>query len=166
VSAIDHLIHANRTYIQSFPGARPLRPKLRLTVIACMDSRLDLFGALGLEIGDAHLIRNGGGVITDDVLRSLAMSQRLMGTQEVVILHHTECGMYGFDDAAFRADLAAESGIAPEWDVPGFTDVNAQVLESIERIRQCTWLPHRDDVRGFVFDVATAAITEVTKQPT
>src|SRR3954462_6024769 len=108
MSAIDHLVHANQRYAASFPGPRPLRPKLRLAIVACMDSRLDLFGALGLEIGDAHLIRNAGGLVTPDVLRSLALSQRALGTREIVVLHHTECGMAGFDDAAFRAELAAD----------------------------------------------------------
>jgi carbonic anhydrase len=161
VSAIDHLIHANEDYTARFPGPRPLRPKLRLAVVACMDSRLDLFGALGLEIGDAHLIRNAGGLVTDDVLRSLALSQRLLGTREIVVLHHTECGMNGFDDTSFRAELAADSGEEPEWDVPGFDDVRAQMRESLHRLRTCAWLPHRDDVRGFVFDVATARLEEV-----
>lgn len=162
MSAIDHLLHANEAYAGAFPGPRPLRPKLRLTVIACMDSRLDLFGALGLEIGDAHLIRNAGGLPTDDVLRSLALSQRLLGTREVVLIHHTDCGMQSFDDAAFRADLAAESGAEPPWDVPGFTDIRATVRRSIQTVRDCGWIPERGDVRGFVFDTATAALEEVT----
>jgi carbonic anhydrase len=162
MSAIDHLIHANEKYAATFPGPRPLRPKLRMTVIACMDSRLDLFGALGLEIGDAHLIRNAGGAVTDDVLRSLAISQRLLQTREVVLIHHTDCGMLDFDDEAFRAELTTESGHAPPWRVPGFTDVYADMRESITRVRACPWIPHREDVRGFVFDVATAQINEVT----
>jgi carbonic anhydrase len=162
MSAIDHLIHANEKYAANFPGPRPLRPKLRMTVIACMDSRLDLFGALGLEIGDAHLIRNAGGTVTDDVLRSLAVSQRVLGTREVVLIHHTDCGMLGFDDDAFRAKLTAESGVAPPWRVPGFTDVYVDMRESIARVRDCGWIPHRGDVRGFVFDVATARIDEVS----
>lgn len=162
VSAIDHLIHANESYAERFPGPRPLRPRLRLAVVACMDSRLDLFGALGLDIGDAHLIRNAGGLITHDVLRSLALSQRSLGTREIVVLHHTECGMSNFDDAAFRAELAADSGEEPDWDVPGFSDVRAQLRESLQRLRDCRWLPHRDDVRGFVFDVATARLEEVS----
>src|SRR3954454_5824353 len=119
MSAIDHLVHANQAYTKTFPGPRPLRPKLRLAVLACMDSRLDLFGALGLDIGDAHLIRNAGGIPTEDVLRSPALSQRALGTREVVIIHHTQCGMDGFDDAAFRAELAAETGVAPAWRVSG-----------------------------------------------
>ena len=161
MSAIDHLVHANELYAARFPGPRPLRPKLRLAVVACMDSRLDLFGALGLEIGDAHLLRNAGGIPTPDMLRSLAISQRALGTREIVILHHTECGMDGFDDAAFRGRLTEESGQEPTWDVPGFTDVRADVRRSIETVRGCPWLPYRDDVRGFVFDVRTASIDEV-----
>jgi carbonic anhydrase len=161
MSAIDHLVHANERYAASFPGPRPLRPKLRLAVVTCMDSRLDLFGALGLEIGDAHLIRNAGGIPTDDVLRSLALSQRSLGTREIVIIHHTQCGMDGFDDPAFRAQLAQETGQAPSWRVEGFTDVHADVRKSVQTVRDCPWLPYRDDVRGFVFDVATARLTEV-----
>jgi carbonic anhydrase len=127
-----------------------------------MDSRLDLFGALGLEIGDAHLIRNAGGIPTDDVLRSLALSQRSLGTREIVIIHHTECGMDGFNDSAFRAELAAETGHSPTWRVQGFTDLHEDTRQSVQTVRECPWLPHRDDVRGFVFDVATATLTEVT----
>jgi carbonic anhydrase len=162
MSAIDHLVHANEEYAARFPGPRPLRPKLRLTVIACMDSRLDLFGALGLEIGDAHLIRNAGGIPTDDVLRSLALSQRSLGTREVVIIHHTECGMDGFDDNAFRSDLTDETGEEPPWRVQGFTDLYEDTRRSVATVRNCGWIPYRDDVRGFVFDVATAALTEVS----
>jgi carbonic anhydrase len=161
MSAIDHLLHANKAYAASFPGPRPQRPKLRMAVIACMDSRLDLFGALGLGIGDAHLIRNAGGLPTDDVLRSLALSQRYLGTREVVLIHHTDCGMQDFDDAAFRAELTAEAGDEPGWDVPGFADVYATMRRSIDTVRQCGWIPHREDVRGFVFDIATARIDEV-----
>ncbi len=162
MSAIDHLLHANKAYAANFPGARPLRPRLRLAVIACMDSRLDLFGALGLDIGDAHLIRNAGGLPTDDALRSLALSQRYLGTREVVLIHHTDCGMEGFDDAAFRAALAAETGDEPPWDVPGFTDLHATMRRSIAAVRECRWLPHREDVRGFLFDVASARVEEVS----
>lgn len=161
MSAIDHLVHANETYAAGFPGPRPVRPKLRLAVVTCMDSRLDLFGALGLDIGDAHLIRNAGGMVTSDVLRSLAISQRALGTREIVVIHHTNCGMDGLDDAEFRARLAAETSQEPDWDVPGFTDVQAQVRASVATLRECPWLVARDDIRGFVFDVATARITEV-----
>jgi carbonic anhydrase len=161
MSATDHLVHANSVYVETFPGARPLRPKLALTIIECMDSRLDTFAALGLEIGDAHIIRNAGGLITDDVLRSLALSQRYLGTREVMIMHHTNCGMTGFDDVAFRAQLAADSGVEPGWDVPGFTDIEEQVRRSVSAVRSCGWILHRDEVRGFVFDVAAGRITEV-----
>jgi carbonic anhydrase len=160
MSAIEHLIHANERYAESFPGPRPLRPKLRLAVVACMDSRLDLFGALGLEIGDAHLVRNAGGLPTEEVLRSLAISQRNLGTREVMLIHHTQCGMEGFDDPAFRFDLEA-TGRAPTWDVPGFTDLRETMRSSLQAVRDCPWLPHREDVRGFVFDVTTAKIEEV-----
>lgn len=161
MSATDHLLHENESYAATFPGARPLRPKLRTTVIACMDSRLDLFGALGLEIGDAHLIRNAGGLPTDDVLRSLALSQRRLGTREVVLIHHTDCGMQNFDDAAFRAQLAVDSGVEPPWNVPGFTDIRAAMQHSLKVVRTCGWIAHRDEVRGFVFDVATARMDEI-----
>jgi carbonic anhydrase len=161
MSAIDHLIHANERYAVTFPGPRPLRPKLRLAVVACMDSRLDLFGALGLEIGDAHLIRNAGGLPTPEILRSLAISQRKLGTREIVLIHHTECGMEGFDDPEFRAELETEAGVAPAWDVPGFTDLHDRMRRSINTVRECPWLPHREDIRGFIFDVATAKIEEV-----
>jgi carbonic anhydrase len=126
-----------------------------------MDSRIDTFGALGLQIGDAHILRNAGGLVTPDVLRSLAISQRKLGTQAIALMHHTECGMHNFDDIEFRAELSEESGETPPWDVPGFSDVEAQVRESLQRIRDCKWIPHREDLRGFVFDVATAQISEV-----
>lgn len=161
MSATDNLVTANESYVAAFRGARPRSPKLCMAIVECMDTRLDTFGALGLDIGDAHIIRNAGGLVTIDVLRSLAISQHDLGTREVVVLHHTDCGMTGFDDVAFRARLERESGERPTWDVPGFTDVERQLAESITRIRTCEWLPHRDDVRGFVYDVSTARITEV-----
>ncbi|MGI8678023.1 MAG: beta-class carbonic anhydrase [Jatrophihabitans sp.] len=161
MSAIDQLVQANERYVADFLGPRPKQPKLRLAVIACMDARLDLFGALGLDVGDAHLIRNAGGIPTDDVLRSLALSQRALGTREVVIIHHTECGMDAFDDERFRAELEAESGQAPPWRVAGFTDLYQDTRRSVAIVRSCRWIPYRDDVRGFVFDVASASITEV-----
>jgi carbonic anhydrase len=161
MSAIDRLLRANAVYATSAAGPRPQQPKLHLAVVACMDARLDLFGALGLEIGDAHLIRNAGGLPTDDVLRSLAVSQHFLGTREVVVVHHTECGMQYFDDSAFRAELNGRSGTEPPWDVPGFDDLQAAVRKSTDTIRQCGWLLFRKDVRGFVFDVATARLEEV-----
>jgi carbonic anhydrase len=162
MSTIDRLLRANEAYAARFAGPRPRQPRLRLAVVACMDSRLDLFGALGLDVGDAHLIRNAGGLPTDDVLRCLAISQRCLGTREVALIHHTDCGMQDFDDAAFRAELAGEAGEPPRWDVPGFTDIRASARRSVAAVRRCAWLPHRDSVRGFIFDVATAHIEEVT----
>jgi carbonic anhydrase len=161
MSAIDYLARANARYLKAFPGASPRPPRLRLAVLACMDARLDLFGALGLTVGDAHLVRNAGGIPTDDALRSLALSQRTLGTREVMVIHHTDCGMDGFDDHAFRRQLEAESGAAPPWRVDGFTDVYEDTRRSVHLVRDCPWLPYRDEVRGFVFDVATARITEV-----
>jgi carbonic anhydrase len=160
MSAIDHLVQANARYTVGFPGPRPRPPRLHLAVIACMDSRLDLFGALGLEIGDAHLIRNAGGIPTDDVLRSLALSQTSLGTRAVAVIHHTDCGMDGFDDDAFREELARTTGHEPPWRVDGFTDLHEDTRRSVEIVRNCAWIPYRDDVRGFVFDVATAELTE------
>jgi carbonic anhydrase len=126
-----------------------------------MDSRIALFGALGLRIGDAHLIRNAGGLPTDDALRSLAISQHRLGTRAIMLIGHTDCGMLGFDDPAFRAELAGFGpGPAPSWDVPGFTDVRDSVRRSLEVVRATPWL-HTELVRGFVFDVGTAQLTEV-----
>jgi carbonic anhydrase len=161
MSAIDHLLHVNQDYAAGYPGPRPRRPKLRLAVLACMDSRIDLFSGLGLDVGDAHLIRNAGGLPTDDMLRSLAVSQRKLGTREIVLIHHTDCGMQDFDDAQFRAELAAESGEVTPWDVPGFTDLEATMRQSLARVRGCRWIPHREDVRGFLFDVDTGRLEEV-----
>jgi len=161
MSAVDRLIEANARYLSDYPGPHPVQPRLQLAVLACMDSRLALFPALGLQIGDAHLIRNAGAIPTPDALRSLAISQRALGTREIAVIGHTECGMSNFDDAAFRAELAAETGQQPDWDVPGFTDVAASVAGSVARIRDCGWLPHRDSVRGFVYDVRTGQITGI-----
>lgn len=162
MSAIDDLVQANLSYSTASSGAQSRRPKRRLAVLACMDCRLDLFGALGLDLGDAHMIRNAGGIPTDDALRSLALSQRLLGTREVVVIHHTECGMDGFDDAAFREQLTAEAGREPPWRVAGFTDVHADTRRSVQIVRDCPWLPYRDEIRGFVYDVGNAKLAEVS----
>ena len=161
MSEIDSLVQNNRRYVERFPGPRPLQPKLHLAVVSCMDSRLDLFGALGLEVGDAHLLRNAGGLLTDDMLRSLAISQRKLGTREIAIIHHTNCGMDNFDDDAFRSELAIETDQRPPWNTPGFDDVHTQARRSLEKARTCGWLPFRDAVRAFVFDVDSALLTEV-----
>lgn len=161
MSVIDQLLHANTEYARTFIGSGQRRPRLRLAVLACMDARLDLLGALGLQIGDAHFVRNAGGIPTDDALRSLALSQRALGTREIAVIHHTDCGMDGFDDAAFRAELEAETGQRPPWQVPGFTDLEEDTRRSLRTVRDCPWLPYREDVRGFVLDVSTGALTEV-----
>lgn len=160
VSAIDEIVSANADYSADAP-ALASRPARALAVVTCMDARLDLLAPLGLQVGDAHFMRTAGGIVNPDVLRSLAISQRALGTREVLVLHHTACGMDHFDDDAFRAELAAETGRRPSWDVPGFTDVEASVRASVEQVRSCPWLPHRDEVRGFVYDVTTRRIHEV-----
>jgi len=161
VSAIDDLVTANAAYAANFPGARPAPPRRSVAVVTCMDARIDLFAALGLDLGDAHVLRNAGGRITADMLRSLAISQRALGTREVMLVHHTGCGLTDFDDAAFRAGLAAESGQTPTWDVPGFTDPAEGARDAAAEVRDCPWLPHRGEVRAFVFDVASGTLDEV-----
>jgi carbonic anhydrase len=138
-----------------------VRPGRALAVVTCMDARLDVFAALGLEVGDAHVLRNAGGVITDDVIRSLAVSQRRLGTRAVMIIHHTNCGMMTITDDGFRAELQAEAGMAPAFAIESFTDVEADVRQSIMRVRRSPFLPHRDNVRGFVYDVDTHRLSEV-----
>ena len=141
----------------------PAEPRRKLAVVTCMDARIDPLSAFELELGDAHVMRNAGGLVTDDVLRSLAISQRALGTTDIAVMHHTSCGMSGFDDAAFRATLADESGRTPTWDVPGFDDVSEQVRRSVEAVRACPWLLHRDAVRGYVFDVAAQTVEQTVQ---
>jgi carbonic anhydrase len=136
-------------------------PSRRLAVVACMDARLNLFGVLGLREGDAHLIRNAGGVVTDDVIRSLAISQRKLGTREVVLVHHTDCGMLTFTDDEFRHELEDEVGIRPPWAAEAFRDLDADVRQSMARVRTSPYLLHRDAVRGFVYEVETGRLREV-----
>jgi carbonic anhydrase len=161
MAVFEEFDRANQAYAARYAGPASKLPQRHVAVIACMDARLDLPGALGLDLGQAHLLRNGGGLVTDDVVRSLAISQRHLGTRSVLVIHHTDCGMTGFDDAGFRSELAAESGRTPGWDVPGFTDIEAQVRDSVAALRACPWLPHRDDVHGAVYDVTTGRISEV-----
>jgi carbonic anhydrase len=160
-SVTDRLVAANGRYAAAFtdPGM-DARPVLRVAVVACMDARLDLHGALGLALGDCHTIRNAGGVVTDDVIRSLAISQRALGTRSVVLIHHTNCGMESITEE-FRHELEMEVGQRPAWAVEAFRDVDQDVRQSMERVRTSPFLPHRDDVRGFVFDVRTGALREV-----
>ncbi len=159
---IDELVANNGAYAQALePRHLDVSPSRRLAVVACMDSRLDLFAALGLAMGEAHVIRNAGGVITDDVIRSLAISQRKLGTREVMLVHHTDCGMQKLTDDGFRAELQAATGVAPAFAIESFTDAEADVRQSILRVTRSAFIPHRDVVRGFVYDVDTHALHEV-----
>jgi carbonic anhydrase len=162
VDTIDELLENNRRFAASLPATHiDVRPRRRLAIVTCMDSRLDVFAALGLQHGEAHVLRNAGGVITDDVIRSLAVSQRRLGTREVMLIHHTDCGMQTLTDDGFRAELQEATGIAPSFAIESFTDVDADVRQSILRVRRSSFVPHRDAVRGFVYDVDTHALREV-----
>jgi carbonic anhydrase len=159
---IDELVENNVRFAASLAAMHlDVRPRRRLAVVTCMDSRLDVFAALGLEDGEAHVLRNAGGVITDDVIRSLAVSQRRLGTEVVMLIHHTDCGMQTLTDDGFRAELQAATGVAPSFAIESFSDLDADVRQSILRVRRSTFLPHRDRVRGFVYDVDTHALREV-----
>lgn len=164
-SVTDQLVAANREYAARFtdPGmdARPVR---RVAIVACMDARIDLHAALGLDLGDCHTIRNSGGVVTDDVIRSLTISQRALGTRSVVLIHHTGCGLEKLTED-FRRELEAEVGQKPSWAVESFTDVDQDVRQSIARVRTSPFLLHTEDVRGFVFDVATGLLREISPAP-
>jgi carbonic anhydrase len=162
MSVIDDLIANNESFAASLPDKHlDLRPSRRLAIVTCMDSRLDVFAALGLRDGEAHVLRNAGGVITDDVIRSLAVSQRRLGTREVMLIHHTDCGMQKLTDDGFRAELQDETGVSPAFAIESFTDVEADVRQSILRVRRSAFLPHSDLVRGFVYDVDTHRLREV-----
>lgn len=140
----------------------PAAPERRLAIVTCMDARLDLPAALGLRVGEAHLIRNAGGLVTDDVIRSLVISQRLLGTDAILLAHHTGCGMLAFDEAAFHAELTRDAGSPPPFAAGSFADLDASVRTSLGRVGSCPFLPHRDNVRGFVYDVDTHRLREVT----
>jgi carbonic anhydrase len=160
---VDELLANNRWYADASESIhRDVAPSKQLAIVTCMDSRLDVFGALGLGDGEAHILRNAGGVITDDVIRSLAISQRKLGTREVMLIHHTDCGLEKITDDGFRAELLAATGIAPEFAIESFTDAEDDVRQSILRVRGSVFLPHRDVVRGFVYDVDTHRLHEVT----
>ena len=162
MSVIDELVANNEAYASRFDkGSLPLPPAKKVAVVACMDARLDPAGALGLTEGDAHVIRNAGGVVTDDEIRSLAISQRLLGTEEIILIHHTDCGMLTFADDDFRRDIQKETGIKPEWAAEAFPDVEEDVRQSIARIKASPFIPRKDAVRGFVYDVTTGSLDEV-----
>ncbi len=157
----DELIANNRAYATAYVPDRPLPPRRRLAVVACMDSRLDVFAMLGLEVGDAHVMRNAGGVITDDMIRSLCISQRKLGTREIILIHHTDCGALTFTDDELRNQLLEETGLKPTWSPESFRDLDADLRQSMERIRRSAFLVDTTQVRGFVFDVHTGELREV-----
>ena len=162
MSVTDELLANAEQYARTFDkGALPLPPAKHVAVVACMDARLNVYGLLGLSEGDAHVIRNAGGAITEDEIRSLTISQRLLGTREIILIHHTDCGMLTFTDDAFKAQIAAETGIRPPWAAEAFTDPEADVRQSIARIKASPFIPYTDAVRGFVYSVEKGTLTEV-----
>ena len=162
VTEINRMLAANERWREAqFPGDLPVAPARKLAVVACMDSRMPLFGLLGLEIGDAHVIRNAGGVITEDVIRSLTLSQHALGTREIVLVHHTDCGLQTTDDVAFADTVERATGRRPPWAARTFTDVEADVRESMRLVRESPYLLSRE-VRGTVYDVATGRLREVS----
>src|SRR5689334_16447 len=161
MSATDELLANNQRYADGFTGPLPMPPAKGVAVVACMDARLNLYALLGLEEGQAHVIRNAGGVVTDDGIRSLAISQRLLGTGEIILIHHTDCGMLTFTDDAFKRSIQDDTGIKPAWSAEAFADLDEDVRQSISRIEASPSIPHKHAVRGFVFDVATGRLSEV-----
>jgi carbonic anhydrase len=163
MSVTDEYLKNNERYAAGFSGPLPMPPGKGVAVVACMDARLNVYAILGLQEGEAHVIRNAGGVITDDEIRSLAISQRLLGTHEIILIHHTDCGMLTFTDDQFKQDIQDETGIKPTWAAEAFRDLDTDVLQSIARIKASPFIPHTDEVRGFVFDVASGRLTEVVR---
>src|SRR2546429_4272701 len=162
MSVTDDLLKNNQAYARSFDkGNLPLPPARKLAVLACMDARLDVHNILGLKEGDAHVIRNAGGVATEDAIRSLVISQRLLGTEEVVLIHHTDCGMLTFGDDDVKAQIESETGIRPHFALEAFGDLEKDVRQSIARIKASPFIPRKDSVRGFVYDVGSGALSEV-----
>jgi len=162
MSVTDDLLRNNEEYARGFDkGDLPLPPAKGVAVVACMDARLDVHGMLGLDLGDAHVIRNAGGVITDDEIRSLAISQRLLGTREIVLIHHTDCGMLTFSDEEVADQIEADTGVRPPFVLESFGDLEGNVRESIERIKTKPFVPRKDAVRGFVYEVETGRLREV-----
>ena len=161
MSVIDDYLKNNETYVQNFPGELPLPPARKTAVVACMDARVNPYGALGLSEGDSHVIRNAGGVVTDDTIRSLTISQRLLGTEEILLVHHTDCGMLTITEDAFRQEILEDTGIRPPWAAEAFTDLDTDVRQSIARIKASPFIPRTDQVRGFVYEVETGKLREV-----
>ncbi len=162
MSAADDYLSSNAAYALTYSGPSSGRPSKHVAVVACMDARLMIAELLGLGAGEAHVIRNAGGVVTDDVIRSLAISQRLLGTTEIILIHHTGCGLLNVTDDSFRQSIADDTGIRPPWAVEAFTDVYDDVRQSRARILASPFIPHKDLIRGFVFDIDTGKLNEVT----
>ena len=163
MSTTDELLRNAESYAASFDkGDLPIPPARKLAVLACMDARLNPYAILGLQEGDAHIIRNAGGVVTDDEIRSLVISQRLLGTEEILLIHHTDCGMLTFTDDAFKRSVQDDVGIKPEWAAEAFPDLDEDVRQSIARIQASPFIPRKDSVRGFVYEVETGRLREVT----
>jgi carbonic anhydrase len=162
MSVIDELVGNASSYHDSFEkGELPMPPAKKVAIVACMDARVNPYGLLGLSEGDAHVIRNAGGVITDDEIRSLAISQRLLGTEEIMLIHHTDCGMLTFSDDDFRRQVQEDTGIKPEWAAEAFDDLDEDVRQSIARIKASPFVPAKDNVRGFVYEVENGNLREV-----
>ncbi len=162
MSTTDELLANNEAYAGSFDkGDLPLPPARKVAILACMDARLNVYGALGLGEGDAHVIRNAGGVVTDDEIRSLAISQRLLGTEEIILIHHTDCGMLTFTDDQFKESIQQETGIKPEWAAEAFSDLEVDVRQSIARIKASPFIPRKDAIRGFIYEVESGRLREV-----
>jgi carbonic anhydrase len=161
-SAIDELVGNAVTHEADFAGPSAVAPAKRVAIVTCMDSRIDNFRIFGLDSGDAHIIRNAGGLVTEDVLRSLVLSQRLLGTREVILMHHTNCALHGADEQVLRAEIAADSGHVPPYAFGAFHDIDEAVHAAIASVRDHSFLPHRDRVRGFVYEVETGRLREVS----
>ena len=163
MSAIDEFLLNNQTYANKFSkGSLPMPPAKQIAAVVCMDARLETGALLGLAEGDAHVIRNAGGVVTDDVIRSLTISQRLLGTREVMLIHHTDCGMLTFTDADLKQQILDDTGVNPPFDMEAFTDVDDDVRQSIDRVKTSAFIPYTDQVRGFVYEVESGQLREVT----
>jgi carbonic anhydrase len=162
VSATEEYLAHNARYAETFTGPLPMPPARQVAVVACMDARLNAYAILVLGDGEAHVIRNAGGMVTEDGIGSLAISQRLLGTREIILIHHTDCGMLAFSDDAFKRSIQDETGIKPTWSAEAFGDLDEDVRQSIARIKASPFVPHTDAIRGFVFDVATGKLNEVS----
>ncbi|MEU8974774.1 carbonic anhydrase [Streptomyces monashensis] len=162
MSVTDEYLKNNEEYAEHFPGPLPRPPSKHVAVVACMDSRMDIYAILGLRPGEANVIRNAGGVVTDEEIRSLAISQRLLGTREIILIHHTDCPLLEITDDVFKKQIQSDAGTRPSWPVESFPDLASDLRRSIARIRFNTSLPHRDAVRGFIYDVSTGRLQEIT----